>query len=1379
MYIRDGVDVEAFIGEPGLIPGQADDIKAVRKLIVGGTLPGQRGLDAVAVKIPGVWRIVTGSGSESLQPDIAVGEAKISAFAYATEDDEAGPTYGYQYIHRRVNGARKVEGTAPTPNPLDCQTVLVAERIEEGDEVTWWPIWCGFATDCRRMDSPDGADSYVVMAEEYSGWLASGVLDPRWLTEGSREFAAESPAVRIREIMRRIGFLENRPGGGSGWNPWAATSAGAWDEFCPRRTRQGISPGSDSALGVNDATGEPVVLPKLTVAPGSSLGVQDQIAKMALISEGRIIQHHGVGPIRADRQKPDKETVPAGFGYPSAQAQIDWGGVTAGLRNTVNDQGLYEFGGFETPITLTPFPEPDTEWQAHYKTTRSETSGKATANVAVRSGISADGSPRPPVTFIMSSGGAEESKKWIRRFGIRESVAMGLPVVERDPLTDSNADIINAAQFAAAATRAARFLQTFAAPRPMWNIEQVNAVKSINEAKVAGALQVGHTFKLRTDAGFFKMLVMQVTNDFSPGSWTKELACTPADTVFDTKTGLMLPAPPRPRNWGGVATPGQYVGKVDPYAPVTGPTGDNPPRAPDSHFRFPWTDFDDLDPGPPPDPLESGYDRFGPRCVVTPDGRAIVWWSWPEDIGELPILGWRLEAKVIESPGRDKAPHSRLYWGHDPAPIKTLPAVAQIDPWKMYHVFDPDPELMKPGRVVMGEVHAVTAAHPLTSYGPYAGTSRFYSVPPDPPGVVRDLFAVHRPESSVVNVGWRTPETTGGDEIAYYGIYTGDDLDTPAATHLGKLPAGTTCATNAFTATAATEVKVAAFNVSGALPVDDLASVTLNEPETVRGTAAVPDFSDAEVHIVRQAAPSAQLRILYFWGAPELPSTGQVDGAEIEITEGGSKRTVTLTRAQYLLGVYTSSFAGTGALAFRIRGKTGTAFGPWSETTTLRAAEPPGAPRPVISAAVPLTTLLDGAAPAVGLFRTGDGTRETSDGWGAVFAAPDDPGDMPADRSDIATVTQQGAAVPKVADGHNYTPGGNKGYYDLLPTAAGKLGYGKRAFVNTGSSPGLIAFNAKARARGVVGDSILKAIPAVGPPGAPEDLIMWRESPESDYAKLAFHMPRVRSAGQPAQFEYRLIAPSISDWTTVDINPASGTRPTIPRFQVGTGAATVEVRCRTANGQWGPKAQASIPSVADGRGPREAGRSIFGAVRDIDVLYVPWLPGTTDVLPTTGNVPQVVPVADAADDFLMLIVWQEPPRSSSGMQPNSYLVSVTGGFNDWPGRSNRTNVRSTGMSAADLTRFQNSNEGLWCSIETGSRNLSLAVPMKGPVPAFHAHPELDEDNPSSYGPWIRVSIYAQQGVGLRTDGTPSRTGQAGRVQRVQYFRTPRRPRLNR
>ena len=1369
MFIRSGVNIRAYLGEPAFIPGQADDIKAVRKLIVGGTLPGQRGLDAVAVEIPGVWRFTSGSGTNSVLPELTSGECTVSGLASELVTDEAGPKYGYEYLFRRIKGARKKPGQAPTPAVLGPQTLLVTVEIERAGEKVFWPRWCGLAADCRKITSPEGADAFVITGIEYADWLSSGVLDPRWLSEGARAFEATSPNVRIREMLRRINFLENRPGGASGWDPTSAISTHVWSGFAPRRTRQGLAEGHDDALGVNDADGDPLLLEALTVQPGSTLGVRDQLAKIALYSEGRLISHQGIGPIRDDRLKPDKEAVPQGYGYPSAEVQIDWGGVLAGQKNVVDDQGLYEFGGFETPITLTMLDRKQRageRWLGRYKVARVEIGSDGQANVAAWSGLNSDGSPRPAVTFVMDSAGAGESLRWIRKDGVKEHVALGQAYVHQE-----DNELANAAAYAKGAAKAARLLQSVSASRPVWHLELVNAIDTVDQAEVAAALQSGHEFKLQTDRGTYLMLALNAKNDAAPGRWTIDLACTPVATVFDPETSMMLPNPPRAKNLLRVRVPGDKVGSVNPYEPVTDTAGSNPPRPLDQSFLFPWTDYEDLHPGPPPDPLETGYDRHGPRCVVTPAKQAIVYWSWPEDIGDMPIRGWLVEAAIIDSPGRDNHVTNRI--AH--SPVKQYAAVT-VDPWQCHHVFAADDALTE-GRAVVGQVSAVTGGHPLTGYSPWRGTTRFYSRPALPPGSDFVMALVRRPESNLVSVIWEPPTTSGGDEIAYYSIERSLSSPVSAGPHLRRLPAGTNAVYNALSAPDAELVWVIAHNATGgAIPFgehgDDRAGYWVTERETVRGTDAVPDFSGTTVKMVRHTPQTAGERVMMFWEEPKLPAgTGQVDGAQLEITEGGSTRTVDLTRTQYLLGVYTSSYAGAGEMSFRIRGKTGSAFGPWSRNAGLGAARAPGPPRPVAPAPAVADASDPGTTPDFGLFRTSDGTRQSSDGYGFVFEAPLDPGGIPSDRSDVATVTATGAAVAVVPDDHTYTPSGAKGYYDL--GAAGNLGWGDRALIAEASSPGQVAITAKTRARGVVSEPVTATIPAVGPPGEIEDLLVFRESPTSDYVRLVFHMPRTRSAGQPAQIGYRIQSPGTHPWRTVKINPDDlANKMHIPRLDVGQGAAVIAVRARTEGGTWGPVVTYSVPSAADSRGETTAGAASFGAPRDLDVHYMDARQADPSVAyPNSGQVPQVWPTASLVDDYLMIISWREPPRSSTGGEPGSYLVSVTAGYNDRPGASNRAALHSAGLSAAQIAAFQSANRGLLAHAETGSRNLWIALPVKDlGRTGFVEHPEI----PSVGGRWIRVSVVAQDRIGLRPDGSALHA-QYSVNQKLAYFRGPRRP----
>ena len=207
--------------------------------------------------------------------------------------------------------------------------------------------------------------------------------------------------------------------------------------------------------------------------------------------------------------------------------------------------------------------------------------------------------------------------------------------------------------------------------------------------------------------------------------------------------------------------------------------------------------------------------------------------------------------------------------------------------------------------------------------------------------------------------------------------------------------------------------------------------------------------------------------------------------------------------------------------------------------------------------------------------------------------------------------------------------------------------------LHTSSSPAAVAVAAKTRARGVVSEPYSALIPAVGPPGALEDVLAFRESPQSDYARIVFHMPRCRSGGQPYQIGYRIQSPGTHSWQTTKVNPTDqANKMHIPRLDVGQGAAVVAVRARTEGGTWGPVSTYPVPSVPDGRGEIIAGASDFGAPRDVDVHFMDARQDHPVVgFPDSGQVPQTWPLASTTDDYLMIVSWREPERPSGGGSP--------------------------------------------------------------------------------------------------------------------------------
>ena len=1307
--------VYAIVGEPGLMPGQGDGPTKLRNAVISadGSLGISRGYHAVGCEIRGIKEIRCEQGKDHPLAQLPVGSAAVTAHAAIAGRSPDGEP-GWRDLAARILGVKLDQigdrGTYPVPLHSDPSSLTVAVKLANGQI---WPRFSGVVKRIDRVQDVDGHDVVVFHGQSYNFWLRDGGLNPLYLEELDRKFDEQDAATRMHTILNRVGYLHSDAS--AVYHHRAQSDLGAWDRFGPSRLRQGFGHAAGTTV------------PELTAA---GQNVQRLLDDTAFVAGGSLVMHQGIGPIRIEgpatgpdrlHDKPELISVTGDAILPAADYQADFGGVLSFLKWGIDPEtDLFTSGGFETPIKLTG-ADTDDDWTGSWRGRPAKTDSDLMFNTCV---WSAAGDP-VPTTYILDTGHggtvtAQETRRSHRKFGLNEHVRTGLPFMARDKMQEL----------------AQRFLGTWITPRPSFDLACVIPPDDPGDHhRVAAALANGHDFGYVDAGGEWPMHCLRTIDRFKPGEWQKVVTCSAAKV----DVGPIGLRPEMPTAYFLDLRTVEDTG--GPVPPPTLPTADPDQR------RFADDD----------DPLTAqplAYPRHGPRVVFVA-GAPLVWWTWQPHLGDLPLTGWRVEARLIPDQGAEP----------------DIPDFVITHPWQTWHRFA-NPAAGTEGRWPLGTWRIKVTALTRVSGNSWRGDNPSSTVEASssdiaPPGPPRDVTAYRPPDSVAVNMVWRPPENQGGAEITHYAVYRDGDFTAPVAGHDNIDAANPTrVIVNRLwpgNHRGAVVYHVVAFNGTTAAPGLRAATIAIPEEPNADGLGPPADTPEPVMGPFTAVRTAAGVTVLWDEyrpgsGADQTGQNGSTTNWELsrvllEFTQGTRTWTRTLGlasvdgtdtpavqdpsqpgnwwRAGYLSGVreepYDDDFTEDQPVSIRMRVRGSVAGTPrllsaWTDPLVVPPPEPPTVPRDLA------------------VFRQSE-TREASDGYGLVWAAPSGPGDRPAARVDRPG--GPGTADRAFADSDTY------GRYEITPDpgAAAVKGFGNRLLTVDESRRRPVELDVAAKAGTALGPIAELNLGEVRGMGFPRDLIVGRHSPGSGRVRWVASMPQLPGDGQPSKYRSR---PAGGTWVEDDFNVTNPpARERVPELTVGTGAATIEVQYATATGEWSLASTAAVPAV------RTPGRSTDNRPRNVRTGWWDALPLATTPIPTGGAANQKFTGWTDDDAVTLAIFWEEPMLTTNGLRASSYLVTVKVAY----GRG-RYLYKTT--------------EGVLCHYETGNNLLYALIPISddyffGGSP-YWEHP----DRPGVWGPFFRLAIHAQYETGVRNDGWPTRP-LSNNAQYLGYHRMPTRP----
>ena len=1264
-FVRLGdTEISVVVGEPGLMPGQTfGHIDTLRDRIIAGPVPRPGyafGYHSVGIRVPGVRIIKTVSGrGHPLEPQKS-GRAVVTCWPGEPPSDGEP---GWESVAARLGGSSDPAktGAFPRPLPLDAQMLtIIASVLADGDRVLW-PIWSGWVNGHGRVQLPDGREAYEIRAMEFAEWLRDSG-SPRYVpNEAQRVFPDNQPASeRVVSLLNRTGYLESRVE--PIYRPNAFSSPNRWDTFLPRRTRQGWDHATRGLAPLD-----------LDLNP---ISVHRYVRDVALAAEGSLITHHGVGPINGTDKAyagppgtsgnnptyPDRRWVPAGFGFPAATCQIDFGGVLSFLKWGLDDYGFYTTGGFATPIVITGDQPDGTAWLAGHK-------GLKPSQDFNRGVTAAEwGRQGGPVDyFYMNTGGALESRLWHRKIGLRPIRRAGLPF-----RTDAEV-----------AEVAGKFLGTWAYPRPTWRFRQTMGWNSLGDShRVAAALQCGHNFMLdylrdvRNPLSNVveTMTVQQVENTISvaEGLWSKEyVICTDR------------------AKFGALITPRWPQSKTYPRKGVNFPF-DAPPPKDNPNLRLslvpepvvPVPDPPEAGPSGPGGLLPSVAVRHGPRVRwVSHDGGPLVYWAWPPDAGEMPIIRWIVGFRVSVPAGQEKTGES---YGISAAALRTRLVSVDADgnltggwqevsnPWQCHiqlaGTYDRIGEFG-------GEAVVIAVTRSGHHFYQADGGGNAVLAPGLSPGVPQTVKAVRSPGNLAnIHFGWSVPEETGSSLPASYSLYE-DDSDALQTLTRGSVTSGFFDPANPlvehFPSPNAGTLRLVCNNDTDPTGGHTVAIPAATAPAAA--TTAVPAKPDA-LGIIR-----TWYRVMFLTGTAATGTAGPINGIEMEMRRNGVTSSHIRNVNTYNAGYFgirhnpfmTQAVVGGGniwdAIESRWRvtnlntaGDNGGGYGPWSDWASIPAAPAGSVPRD-----------LD-------MVRSSS-SRKGSTGMLAVWTDPVNPPGVPRSRSDIGTNLGTEYAgvnvIPEPAPGYAYPDDpvyadgsptvhtlGRYGAYDLqVDTETVKHGWGPNFYFSDRQRLGEVGVLVNATAGGQDGPAIAASLAAVAGMAAPTDFIACRSSRRGTNIVWGASMPVTAPEGQPYQMRVRVTAGGPAHVINVWQPPVNltGVRPAVQQIQnaaLPSGVVTMECQARVQGGAWGVVAVYRIGEDNAGRkGSSAVDAAEPGPPRNLRVCAM-----DLDAAPLRrglagGRVPAGLTGADA---WSLLPMWDEPIWGSGNKRPSAYMVSV-------------------------------------------------------------------------------------------------------------------------
>ena len=518
-----GLRVQAVIGPPGLGPRQGSDVEALRSWALGTGGLGDR---QVGYAIAGIQSIrMAAGGSHPILPVGGVGSAVITCEMAVPADTAAGEI-SHADVEDWISGTAiaaqsGITGGQPrVENPAQAEPVIVTVMSRDGDSGPWWPRFSGWVRGVSRQRSArTGIDRVIYYVQETATWLAQANLYPELLFASGRTaaMAAETAWARVGRILDMASYVAHRTD--SAIDTSAPTSA-AWDLAVPRSTR--------GRTGADDGP----TIPADTAEGQNALGLLRQVAKAAL---GQIITHHGIGAIPLRTSVPATVATAAAGSRPSADVQLDWGGVLTFAPGVVTPAQPGEVadiavGTHPTPVRFTQgdIPADSTMVEVSVEDLVTDLDLHRHANVCEwqRTGLDSSNRPHAAIRALNAA-----SSAWVRHAGWS-------PDVDGEVLVGTDAELRELA---------GEYLAAWQRPRRTMMID-VGEVGGADAEWAAQRLSVGHKAVADIDGDDVDIAITATEEQITEGSWTA--AYTAAARSQRTKIGLVSvyvqprPAPP-------------------------------------------------------------------------------------------------------------------------------------------------------------------------------------------------------------------------------------------------------------------------------------------------------------------------------------------------------------------------------------------------------------------------------------------------------------------------------------------------------------------------------------------------------------------------------------------------------------------------------------------------------------------------------------------------------------------------------------------------------------------------------------------------------------------------------------------------------------------
>ena len=1130
-------EIRAIIGPPGLMPDQSAAIDALRAAIQPVL-----GHWALGVELGNLMSVQCTAGKAHPLDAFRPGTASVTCFAGRQRG--LAPETRWSAWDNRVSGWTSTERRAhpdgaytTAPYPAFVPTLTIVARLghpSRPNERQWFPLWHGLL---RKMThNQDNSDLITFRAIEFSSFVSHANLVAGVVTLDS-SYPRAQQEDRVVQYLNAAGYPTHRTGGGLDRDAFSSPEA---DQFCPQATmalnlwtRREVP--DDPSWLVPDAPRGQNVLKAIE-------GIAHTAGFEPFLGPGEVHTWHGAGSASFGSDgaiRLDPQLARSNEGGSTETAGVEFEGVSA-------DVWLL-WGGLFTVV-------------------------QATAPTRTR----------PTVDMLLADDADNDLDDGMLRIGCKMSVAdidnektknivdwKRLPVNDEDEVpanegvhrlsegifwggkTGFNWDRRSNIPRTAAQIRAAAAAYLLSYSRPIATYQATQAVSLASDTRERGPgwrtraaavlAAAGTTIKATpywTTAGTpGDVLVEGASHDINPQRWiaSKQLAVRPPRLNRPGVRGVATLL--RPRAWGGVVPPA---------------TGTPPPDEGPEFYITPIAD----DPGQPAAALERiGIDRAGqrndPRTGVAvyrtgPQALRCVW-DLPADMGALPCIGWRVEART-----------------RTPSPVT---AFAESD-----DPFDTSLEITG----FAGALDALTVTLSMRTvsgdrrWSPGAGGDADLAAwsQPGPP----EVEMVRRPLSGGAADG-RTRANmvfTRPDDLAD-GFITGWTVDTNIGS-AQPVQAGPDSNVHTATVTAA-EADNIEVTMRTTLGDSETITVPLAASAAAAGTGNTPGTPTAPTQ-TRASDGGA----VFVWG--DCWRASEVTGGQLEYTaQGGAAVTHALTQAQFRAGMWhaTAAAVKNTPVRWRMRVRNAAGWGPWTAAAEL--------PHPRSASEVRDLRVVRHKIAAF----------TPADGWRAIWRPPADQGDIPlaVDWSSGTPATRQ--AVYDVEGGR--APTGAR---------AGPLDPTLFVTVRVTDSTGPVV-TVRLDGGGRTGAEATATTAPIGTPSDLQNAVAIRDGTTTRVG-LYFEQPFCAGQGQITSLRYR--RKGASAWTTLLLrrtgvsgrpipgppDPAGvpGTAPSL-NIPSSSRVGAIEVQTVTHGALWGATQEISVPA-----------RPPAGAIRPVNSIRHAW-----------------------------------------------------------------------------------------------------------------------------------------------------------------------------